>query len=561
MVPVSPSPSAERDPTRPWVPSPFSRLARVQAASVAGDALFAIGLAGSVFFSLDFSSARWRVALYLVLTIAPFAIAAPLIGPAIDRIRGGRRWIIIGSMALRTVLAFFVVRHMDSLLFYPEAFGMLIMQKVYSISKSAVVPGTVHSDEELVEANSKLTVLSALAVVAAAIPGGILLKLGGGAWSVALGGVIFAIGTIVALQLPPTTVAVAPPGESEREELRSAGIVHASSAMGLIRGIVGFLAFMLAFDFKSNGLPLWQLGLVAACAQFGFFVGAILAPRIRKLLSEERILIGALGLTVAGGVVTALLGGLAGAALMSMLVGATGSAAKQAFDSIVQRDAPDANRGRTFAKFETRFQLVWVIGALIPILIPIPAPVGFALIALVASFAAISYLIGLRNLRRGQLPVARHGVLRRRVVVEDATPDSAASIDALMSDAERQALEEERRGRAELLGFSTENDDPDDTVAIERFPDSAADGTSAGEIPAFDPARRWMRPSGTPTEANAAEASDAETSGAEASSAEASSAGTAISAPGEPSSTGQDHRQRGLLFEPEAWENPGVPPS
>ena len=56
-----------------------------------------------------------------------------------------------------------------------------------------------------------------------------------------------------------------------------------------------------------------------------------------------------------------------------MTVGATGSAAKQAFDSIVQRDAPDANRGRSFARFETRFQLVWVIGALIPIVIPIPA--------------------------------------------------------------------------------------------------------------------------------------------------------------------------------------------
>ncbi|CAM8646718.1 2A0121, H+ Antiporter protein [Acidimicrobiia bacterium] len=565
MVSVSPSHSAERDPTRPWVPSPFSRLARVQAASVAGDALFAIGLAGSVFFSLDFSSARWRVALYLVLTIAPFAIAAPVVGPAIDRIRGGRRWIIVGSMAMRTVLAFFVVRHMDSLLFYPEAFGMLVMQKVYSISKSAVVPGTVHSDEELVEANSKLTVLSALAVVAAAIPGGILLKLGGGAWSVALGGVIFAIGTIVALQLPPTTVAVAPPGESEREELRSAGIVHASSAMSLIRGIVGFLAFMLAFEFKSNGSPLWQLGLVAACAQLGFFVGAILAPRIRKLLSEERILISALGVTVVGGVLSALLGGLGGAAFMSMLVGATGSAAKQAFDSIVQRDAPDANRGRTFAKFETRFQLVWVIGALIPILKPIPASVGFALIALVASFAMIGYLIGLRNLRRGQLPVARRGLLRRRVVVDGASTDAGVAIDGLMpdellSDAERQALEEERRERAELLGFSTDtNDDHDGTLVFDRFAGSTADATVVEESSTFDPARRWMRRSSTSAAAVTSEAAAAVTS-------EADNAGTGDMSERTPASEespgiGQDHRQRGLLFEPEAWENPGVPPS
>ena len=165
--------AADRDPRRPWASTPFSLLARAHAASVAGDALFAIGLAGSVFFSLDFNSARWRVALYLVLTIAPFAVAAPLIGPAIDRIKGGRRWIIVGSLLLRAVLAFLITQHMQSLFFYPEAFGMLVLQKIYSISKSAVVPGTVHNDDELVEANSKLTVLSALAVVVAAVPGGI----------------------------------------------------------------------------------------------------------------------------------------------------------------------------------------------------------------------------------------------------------------------------------------------------------------------------------------------------------------------------------------------------
>ena len=70
-----------RDPTRPFATGPFTKLARTHAFGLAGDAIFAIALAGSVFFSLDFNSARWNVALYLVLTIAPFAVAAPLIGP------------------------------------------------------------------------------------------------------------------------------------------------------------------------------------------------------------------------------------------------------------------------------------------------------------------------------------------------------------------------------------------------------------------------------------------------------------------------------------------------
>jgi len=471
-----------RDPRRPWVLSPFSLLARTHAASVSGDALFAIGLAGSVFFSLDFNSARWRVALYLVLTIAPFAVAAPLIGPAIDRIRGGRRWIIVGSLLLRAILAFLITQHMESFYFYPEAFGMLVLQKIYSISKSAVVPGTVHNDAELVEANSKLTVLSALAVVVAAVPGGILLKLGGGAWSVGLSGIVFAVGTVLALRLRPTVVAIEPVDEAEREELRSAGIVLASSAMGLLRGIVGFLSFMLAFGFKDRGAPLWELGLVAAFAQLGFFVGAVLAPRIRRLLSEERILIASLALTVGAGVLCALIGGLFGSAVLSMLVGMTGSTAKQAFDSIVQRDAPDANRGRSFARFETRFQLVWVIGALLPIIIPIPIVVGFALIALVAAVALIWYLIGLRQIRSGRLPSQPRG-FRRRPPAEE----SELLVKEGFAPFEQPPFETGESSTAGSSVATTTSWSPSSGFA----PPGPA--TDSGPEPPFDPARRWMR--------------------------------------------------------------------
>ncbi|MBJ7306953.1 MAG: MFS transporter [Acidimicrobiia bacterium] len=472
--PRGPQPTS-RDPRRPWAPSPFTRLARAHAASVSGDALFAIGLAGSVFFSLDFTSARWRVALYLLLTIAPFAIAAPLIGPAIDRIKGGRRWIIVGSMLMRAVLAFFVVRHMNTILFYPEAFGMLIMQKIYSISKSAVIPSTVHSDEELVQANSQLTTLSSIAVVIAAIPGGILYAIGGGRATVALGAIVFAVGTILALQLPPTTVAAEPAGEAEREELRSAGITHASVAMSLIRGMVGFLAFMLAFEFKNAGAPLWQLGLVAATAQFGFFVGSLIVPRLRRVTTEERILVGSLIVTSVAGLVTAFIGGLGGAALLSMMLGVTSCSAKQAFDSIVQRDAPDANRGRSFAKFETRFQMIWVIGALVPIIIPIPSALGFGLIAIAASIAVALYLVGLRNVRAGRVPVARKGVLRRPIEIDDRHPSARPQDDDPTRVVDR--------------GFAGPETPPAWGPPLDFISPDGADIAVASH----DAARRWMR--------------------------------------------------------------------
>ncbi len=519
--------SVGRDPRRPWAPSPFTRLARTHAASVSGDALFAIGLAGSVFFSLDFTSARWRVALYLLLTIAPFAIAAPLIGPAIDRIRGGRRWIIVGSMLLRAVLAFFVVRHMNSILFYPEAFGMLIMQKIYSISKSAVIPSTVHSDEELVQANSKLTTLSSIAVVIAAIPGGILYAIGGGKATVALGAVVFAVGTILALQLPPTKVAAEPEGEAERAELRSAGIRHASVAMSLIRGMVGFLSFMLAFDFKNAGSPLWELGLVAATAQLGFFIGSLIVPRLRRVITEERILVGSLLVTSVAGLITAFIGGLAGAALLSMVLGITSCSAKQAFDSIVQRDAPDANRGRSFAKFETRFQLIWVIGALLPIVLPIPAPLGFGLISISASVAVAFYLVGLRNVRAGRVPVARKGLRRRPVEIDSRHPAGRDDTDPT---------------RIVDRGFAG----PETPSAWPQSIDATDPTISEFAIAPHDAARRWMR------------RPPVITTNAVAESLPEPSASRDIPLPKEEPRVEQDQRS-GFLFGPEAWDDPEIP--
>jgi hypothetical protein len=83
---------------------------------------------------------------------------------------------------------------------------------------------------------------------------------------------------------------------------------------------------------------------------------------------------------------------------VAVAVGA--SAGRLAFDSLVQRDAPDALRGRTFARFETRFQLAWVGGAFIPSAIPnLPGRLGFLLLAVGLAFFGLSYLAAVRASR------------------------------------------------------------------------------------------------------------------------------------------------------------------
>jgi len=387
--------------------SPFTRLARTHAFAVAGDTLVALALADSLFFSIDPSDARLKVFGYLALTVAPFAVVAPLIGPVVDRTKGGRRWMVLGSQAFRALICFLMIDDIDGLLLFPEAFALLVFAKSYSVSKSALVPTTVAGDDELVTANSRLSLISGVMGFTAAVPGAILLTVGGSKWVLGLAAIVFLVGAAFAAQLPAAKVADADPSDKERAELRSGLILLSATAMGLLRGIVGFLTFLLAFDLRGGDAPAWNFGLVLAVSAVGSLAGSAMAPRLRRATSEENILTALLGLTAIAGVVSAYIGGLTGAALLAASVGIAASAGKQAFDSIVQRDAPDANRGRSFARFETRFQLFWVAGAIIPVVVPLlpgvdefPAPVGFLGVAVTAGFAVVSYKAGSAKLEQ-----------------------------------------------------------------------------------------------------------------------------------------------------------------
>ena len=68
-------------PRQAWSPA-FNRFAVASAMSGAADAIVAVSLAGSLFFSLSPEASRQQVLLYLVINMAPFALLAPLVGPA-----------------------------------------------------------------------------------------------------------------------------------------------------------------------------------------------------------------------------------------------------------------------------------------------------------------------------------------------------------------------------------------------------------------------------------------------------------------------------------------------
>ena len=119
------------------------RLARMHALTAAADAFFAVSLADSLFFNVSIEAARPRLLLYLVVTMAPFAVLAPLIGPFIDRIRGGQRTVLVATSVGRAALMLALSQDLRSLLMFPEAFGVLVLGKTYSVGRSATVPRVV----------------------------------------------------------------------------------------------------------------------------------------------------------------------------------------------------------------------------------------------------------------------------------------------------------------------------------------------------------------------------------------------------------------------------------
>ena len=106
---------------------------------------------------------------------------------------------------------------------------------------------------------------------------------------------------------------------------------------------------------------------------------------------------GALLVVAFVGLVAARFGTRPAVAALAGTVGVAAAAAKVAFDSIVQRDAPDAAQGRAFARFETRFQLAWVAAALVPVVIAVPTRVGMIMLAVACAGATIFYSVGRRS--------------------------------------------------------------------------------------------------------------------------------------------------------------------
>lgn len=410
-------------PARPPL-RPLTLLVRLQLATAIGDAFLAVALARSLFFSVSLHAARPHVLLYLVVTMVPFSVLAPVVGPLLDRLPRGRKAVVAGACAIRAVLCILLARDLQSLLLYPEAFGALMCSKANTVTVKSLVPELSDPSPDgslpLVQANSRIVRVALVGSAIGAPLGAGIAALAGAAWALRLDALIYLAASTLALRLPPVGVrevargdlrgeragSVRParrsregrlrrvwrrlewlalggdvgfrPGHQEADRLL---LSTGAAAVGVVRSAVGYSTFLLLFVLKGHQSGAAFYGLEVVASGTGAFFGSLGAPSLRRRAGELATLAIALALPVPFAVADAAGLDLPGTVLVALAVGLATGAARVSFDSLVQDHAPTAETGRAFARFETRFQVLWVAGAIVAALAEPGLVAGMALLA------------------------------------------------------------------------------------------------------------------------------------------------------------------------------------
>jgi MFS family permease len=374
--------------------SGLNRLIELHAVNTAGDAAVAISLAGSLFFQGvpgSGGSSRESVALFLGLTMLPFAIVAPLIGPFLDRFAHGRRWAIGATMAIRAFLCWVLAGALpdQSPAMFPAALGVLVASKAYGVTRAAAVPRLLPRDFTLVKGNGRVSMAGIVGVAISAPLAG-LASLAGPEWVLRYAFFLFVAATIAAIRLPAKVDSSAGEGRvSFRDDGRTpsgrvrmrmpASVAYALRANCAPKWLYGFLLMFMAFLLQEHPIDGWSstvlLAVVAGGAGVGNFLGVVAASlmrRIRPAVTVSAVMVADAAVTLAAAVFYSVLM----LAVLGLVAGLGQALAKFSLDSSIQAHIPGSVQASAFARSDTTLQLAWVVGGFVGIGLPLNAHLG-----------------------------------------------------------------------------------------------------------------------------------------------------------------------------------------
>ncbi|MGD0055685.1 MAG: hypothetical protein ABSC34_09670, partial [Acidimicrobiales bacterium] len=204
-------------------------------------------------------------------------------------------------------------------------------------------------------------------------------------------------------QLVREQVAGLTQAERDLNELNPMGDVEVAwglAASALMRFTVGFATFLLAFGLRREHAGLGWFALALGLSAFGSLFGLGIVTRVRNAVPESTLLTVALLATGVGAGVAATHPTLVAQVILAGWLGLCAAVVQPSFDAITQRHVAPGAQGRTFARFAVRQQLLWVVGAVIPVAITMHFSFGDALLAALMLAGGLVYGVGRRFARR-----------------------------------------------------------------------------------------------------------------------------------------------------------------
>jgi hypothetical protein len=406
------------------------RLALSHSVDDFADAFINLALVGSLFFSVSIDASRSRILLYLVLTAAPLAVAAPLVGPALDRSRIGFRAAIVGSQLLRGVVSLALIGALLSLALYPLAFVVLISRKVYGLAKTALLTRMTDDRAEFLSADAHITRLGTAVGGLGVVTASVLLARESVTVMLLIAALLLVVASLISMGLPkPRSPALQFVSLPRLSDVVPAPVWWATVAVTAIRAAAGALTYLLAFAIKRGG-DRWIFAAGLLVAGFGALVATFAAPRLHRRLEPDGVLVLAIlvpGFVTAVGVVT--IGNL-GVLAIAFAIGLGNGIASRSI-AVLQSSVPTLTRGRVIARSELVFQLATLIGASLAVgLAASPRP-GFAVTSVVLLAGGVIYAHRNRRSLREQAS---------RLMLGEQAPATDRSLPrALLIEAERLA--------------------------------------------------------------------------------------------------------------------------
>ncbi|SDE80243.1 MFS transporter [Pseudonocardia oroxyli] len=365
------------------------------------DAAVAVALANTLFFAAATAESKTNVALYLLITVAPFAVVAPVIGPLLDRLQRGRRAALAAAFVGRAALCVVMALNYENWILYPAALGAMVLSKSFTVLKAAITPRVLPEGITLATTNSRLTTFG---LIAGGVFGGIASGVAyfwGSPGALYFTAALGLAGAVLSARIPKwvevTSGEVPARLRSTRKAKRARvgrSVLVALWGNAGARLLTGFLTLFVAFVVKQQAegdatRQLFLIGIIGAAAGAGSFLGNGVGSRLR-FERPEIMIVCCVAAACAVSVVAAVFPGIATAAIVG-LVGATASAlAKVCLDGVIQRDLPEESRASAFGRSETVLQLAWVFGGALGVLLPHSTFwIGFCVIASVVGVVGV----------------------------------------------------------------------------------------------------------------------------------------------------------------------------